>query len=135
VVLMDLHAVVANVEGGVRRVQKIVSEVFLDDISFIAAADQEFMYPMCGKKFHHVPENRFAPNFDHWFGSQMTLLTDASSEAACQYDCFQVQPFLSCVSKGFGEYRFRVSPVVSTPVRSGHATGAFVGANSPTLLS
>lgn len=79
--LVYFHAVVGHVEGDVRHVQEVVGEVFLDDIAFVAEADDEVVDPMCGIKLHHVPKNRPSADLDHRLGPQMAFLTDPGAVA------------------------------------------------------
>jgi cell division protein ZapA (FtsZ GTPase activity inhibitor) len=43
---MNLHDIARQIESHVRCMQEVVREVFLDDVSLVAAADDEFMDPV-----------------------------------------------------------------------------------------
>jgi hypothetical protein len=40
---MNNHLVEAQVKGDIRVMEKVVREVFLDDVAFVAAADNEIV--------------------------------------------------------------------------------------------
>ena len=67
---MNFHLIILHVERYVRGVQKIVGKVFLDDITFITAADDEIIHTVSGVRFHNMPQNRLTTDFNHrfWFG-------------------------------------------------------------------
>lgn len=53
--LMDLHAVCAHVDRHIGHVEEVVRKVFLDHISFVAAADHELIHAVSGINLHDVP--------------------------------------------------------------------------------
>ncbi|MCG3771106.1 MAG: hypothetical protein JW384_02286 [Nitrosomonadaceae bacterium] len=65
-VLVDLHPVVRHVEGHIRHMEKVVSEIFLDYISLIAQAHDEIVDAVGRINFHDVPQDRLATYLDHW---------------------------------------------------------------------
>ena len=79
---MHFHAVVLHVEGDVRHVQEVVSEVLFDNIAFIAAADDKVVDSVGGVELHDVPEDWFASNFDHGLWLEVRLFGDAGSETS-----------------------------------------------------
>ena len=50
--------------------QKVVGEIFLDDIAFVSTANHEIVYSVSGINFHDMPKNGLATNFDHRFGAK-----------------------------------------------------------------
>ena len=79
---VHLHLVVGHTEGDIRHVQKVVGEIFLDDVALVAAADHEIVHAMRRIHLHDVPQNRLATHFDHRFRPQVRLLRDAGSQAS-----------------------------------------------------
>src|SRR6185369_13027250 len=70
--------------------QKIISEILLDDVAFISAADHEIIDTVCGIDLHDVPQNRFPADFDHWLRMGVRFFADtgavASSEDYCLHE-------------------------------------------------
>src|SRR4026207_753541 len=50
--VMDFHRVVRCIEGDVGHMEKVVCEVFLDDVALISATDHKFVDPVVGVDFH-----------------------------------------------------------------------------------
>ena len=86
--LMYLHAIVLQVEGDVRCMEKVVCKVFFDDIAFVAAADDKVVDSVGGVELHDMPEDWLASDFDHGFWLEVRLFGDAGAEASCEDDCF-----------------------------------------------
>ena len=78
---MYFHAVIHHVERYIRHVQEVIGEVLLDDIAFVAAANDEIVNAVMGVHLEDVPEDRFAANFDHWLGLQMGLFRNPGAKA------------------------------------------------------
>ena len=68
---MNLCAIVGHIKSDVGHVQEIIGEVLLDDVTLITAANHEIVDAMCGVYLHDVPQNRFAPDFNHRFGREV----------------------------------------------------------------
>ena len=64
---MNNHLVEAEVKGDVGVVEKVVREVFLDDVAFVAAADDEVINAVRRIHFEDVPQNRATSDLNHWF--------------------------------------------------------------------
>ena len=90
VLLVDLHGVVAHVEGDIGHVQEIVGKVLLDYIALVAQADDELIDAIVRIDFHDVPEDRLAADLHHGLGLEIGLLADPGAEAAGKDDCFHV---------------------------------------------
>jgi hypothetical protein len=80
---MYLHSVGTHVECDIRIFYEIVSKIFFDYISFIATADNKFIYTVVRINFHDMPENGFATNFDHRFWTDPAFLAYAGPKATC----------------------------------------------------
>ena len=85
---MNMHAVGLHVECHIRHVQEIISEIFLDQVALVAAANYEITNSIVGINFHDVPENRPAANFHHWLRAQRGLLAQACTKTSGKNDCF-----------------------------------------------
>ena len=68
--------------------QEVVGEVLFDDVAFIAAADDKVVDAVGGVELPDVPEDWFAPNFDHRLWLEVRLFGDAGAEAAGEDNCF-----------------------------------------------
>ena len=44
---MNLHATILHIEGKVRRVQEVISEVFLGEVIFVSPADDKVVDTVC----------------------------------------------------------------------------------------
>jgi len=67
-------------------VQKVVGEVFLDDVALVATADYEIMHAMRGVDLHDVPENRLTTDLYHRLGLEVGFLGNASAETTGKDD-------------------------------------------------
>ena len=88
--LVDFHPVLTKVEGDVRRVEEIVGEELLDDISPVATADHEFSDAVCRIRPTDVPEQGTPTNLDHGLWSYDRLLGQSGASATGQYDRLHV---------------------------------------------
>src|ERR1019366_9290418 len=84
IALVDLHSVVRNVKGDIRHVKEVICEVFLDDISLVAAADDKLIHAMCRIELHDVPEYRLTSDLHHRLGFEIGFLGDTGTKAPCQ---------------------------------------------------
>ena len=82
-VVMDLHLVVAEVEGDVRIMQEVVREILLDDVLLVAGQNDEIVVAVARVVLHDVPENRHLADFDHRLRTEMRLLGNTGSETTC----------------------------------------------------
>jgi len=71
---MDLHAVIAHVESDIRHMQKVIGEVFLDEIPLVTSTDDKIIDAMRRIYFQDVPEDGATTNFHHRLGSRDRLL-------------------------------------------------------------
>ena len=72
---MHMHAPIAEIEGDIGAVRKIVREKLFDDMAFVTEAQDEIGYAMSGVDFHDVPEDRPLTDFHHRLGNAVGLLT------------------------------------------------------------
>ena len=80
---MNDHSIaVLKIEGDVALMQQIVLEVFLDDVTFVAEADDELFESLGRVEFHDVDENRTAANLDHRLRSQFRFFAEPRAEPA-----------------------------------------------------
>jgi hypothetical protein len=86
VTVVDLDAVLREVDGHVGRVDEVVREVLLDDVALVAQADDELVDPMRRVDLHQVPQDRLAADLDHGLGFQVGLLGEPRPEPAREYD-------------------------------------------------
>ena len=77
-----------KVEGHIAGVEKVVSEIFFDDIALVATADDKFVDTMKAIGFENMPENRFAANVNHRFGLKMDLFADSRTKSASKNNSF-----------------------------------------------
>ncbi len=68
--------------------QKVVSKVLFDYVTFVTAADYEIIHAKGGIKLHDMPENRPTTNLNHRFGPKVRLFGNARSEATGEDNCF-----------------------------------------------
>ena len=68
--------------------QKIVGEIFLDDVAAVAAANHKVVHSVRGIHLHDVPQNGASSDFDHGLWFKMGFLGNASSKTTCKYDGF-----------------------------------------------
>jgi Flp pilus assembly protein TadD len=88
VVLVNLHAVMRHVERHIRHVQEVVGEIFLDDITLVAQADDEFIDTMGRVGFEYVPEYRLAADLHHGLGLDLGFFAQARPQPPCKNHCF-----------------------------------------------
>jgi len=69
-------------------VQEVVCEIFFDNISLIATANDEVVNAMGGVELHDVPEDGFTSDFNHGLWLEMRLFRNAGAEATGKDDCF-----------------------------------------------
>ena len=79
--LMHPHFVSGEVERNIRHMQKIVSEIFLDQVTLIAAANHEIVESVGRINLHDVPDDGLAAYFNHWLGSSNSLFANAGAES------------------------------------------------------
>jgi len=80
--MVHLHLVGGHVKGDIAGMQKVVGEVFLDQVALVAKANNEIVDAMGGIDLEDVPEDRQAADFHHWFGAEAGFFAEAGAEAA-----------------------------------------------------
>ena len=107
-----MHRIVGDVEGDIRHVQKVVGKVLLDDITFVAAADNKLVYFMEGVELHDMPENRLTADLDHGLGLDVGFLGNARPETTSEDDCLHFR-----INLTFSKWRFRFMNFTDNPDR------------------
>ncbi|SCM79274.1 hypothetical protein KL86PLE_90320 [uncultured Pleomorphomonas sp.] len=110
--LVDLHAVVGEVEGDIRHVKEVIREIFLDQIALVAAADHEFIDAILPVELHDVPENRPAADLDHRLGAQMRFLADPRAQSARKNDRFH---YVAAGSRGSPKASLLAAELLARP--------------------
>src|SRR5665648_333868 len=96
-ILMDLQALVADIEGDIAVVKKIVREVLFDHVALVTQADDEIVETIVAVDLHDMPEDRLISDLDHRFRLQMSLFRDTSAKTSCEDDYLQLTP-LACLT-------------------------------------
>jgi len=78
---MHLHLVVLHIEGDIGVVKEVVGKVFLNHITFVAAAYNEVIKTIMGIDLHDVPEDGFATYLHHGFGTCSAFFTYSCAES------------------------------------------------------
>jgi hypothetical protein len=66
--MVDFHAVAGHVHGDIRHMQEIVRKVFLDQVPFVASADDEVIDSLRGINLQNMPKDRLAAYLNHRLG-------------------------------------------------------------------
>ncbi len=66
----------------------VVEKVPFDDLALVTQAEDEILVPVMGIGFHNVPQDRPATDGDHWFRSELRLVSHAGALAAAENDNF-----------------------------------------------
>ena len=69
--------------------QKVVRKILLDDVTLIAAANDEVIDTVVGVSLQDVPQDWLAADLDHGLGLGVSFFTYASTQAPSKNDCFQ----------------------------------------------
>src|SRR5439155_19243328 len=70
----------------VRKCFVVRKEVFLDDLGFVAEAENELVVPPSRIPLHDVPQDRPTADRDHWLRDLLRLLAHADAQAAAEDD-------------------------------------------------
>jgi len=77
-----------KMEGHIAGVEKIVGEIFFDDIAFVATADDKLVDAIKAIGFENMPENGFAANLNHRLRFKMGFFADSCAKTASKDDSF-----------------------------------------------
>lgn len=83
-VLVDFQRVLLEVDRDVGGVQEVIGEIFLDQITLVAKADDEIVHPVGRIDFHDVPKYRHTADLDHRLRTHRRFLAEPRPEASCQ---------------------------------------------------
>ena len=72
--LKHFHAVVADVEGDIGHVQKVIRKILFDHIAFEPTANHKVIHTIMRIDLHDVPQNRFAADLNHRLRFQVRFL-------------------------------------------------------------
>ena len=78
-IVVDLHLIGPHVKGDIRYVQKVIGEIFLDDISLVSQANDEIVDTVRRIDFKDMPQNGLSTDLNHGFWSEMRFFTDTSA--------------------------------------------------------
>ena len=62
--------------------EKIVSEVFLDDVTFIAEADNEIVEAVMAVDLHDMPQDWTTADLNHWFRTDVSFLAQPGAHTS-----------------------------------------------------
>jgi len=75
-------------KGDSAGMQKIISKIFIDDLIYIAAEDDEFVDAVVAVGLEDVPQQRLTAHLNHGLVPQMGLLGQERPETSIQNNCF-----------------------------------------------
>ena len=81
-----LHVVEVHVKRHIGGMEKVISEILLDHISFVSTADHEVVDAVVAVGLEDVPEDGFAAHLDHGLGPQVRLFCQAGAETTGEDD-------------------------------------------------
>src|SRR5712671_5577194 len=70
--------------------QKVIGEIFLDDVALVSQADDEFIDPMGAVYFHDMPDDGPPADLHHRLGTNHRLFGKARAHPACQDNCLHM---------------------------------------------
>jgi hypothetical protein len=85
---MNASGIYRQVEGYVGTVLVKIGEIFLDHVAFVAKANYKLGNTVLRVRFHDVPQEGSATDFNEGFGANDRLLADSGTETARQYYSF-----------------------------------------------
>ena len=81
-VLVNLDRIVFQVDRDVGGVEEVIGEIFLDQIAFVAKANDEVVHAVGGIELHDVPDDRHSADLDHRFGANRGLFPQPGPQSA-----------------------------------------------------
>ena len=67
----------AKIERHVAVMERVVREIFFDNVLLVAGANYKFVEAVVRVFLHYVPENRLAANFNHRFRHELRFFADS----------------------------------------------------------
>ena len=80
--LVNVDQIIGEIDRHVRRVEEVIGEIFLDQITLVTKADDEVVHAVGRVKLHDVPDDRHSANLDHRLGAHRCLLAQPGAETA-----------------------------------------------------
>jgi hypothetical protein len=81
-------AVFFDVDENIGAVQNVVRKIFLDDVTFIAEANDEVVQPVMGVIPHNVPKDGVGADLDHWLWSYLSFFGQTRAHSPGKYHHF-----------------------------------------------
>jgi hypothetical protein len=80
-----------HVEGYVGGMQEVIGKIFLNDVTFIATANNKVVDSVMGINLKYMPKNGFVSDFNHGFRPDATFFAYSSSKSPCKDYCFHIK--------------------------------------------
>jgi hypothetical protein len=81
-------ALVSAAAFALGAVQNVVRKIFLDDVTFIAEANDEVVQPVMGVIPHNVPKDGVGADLDHWLWSYLSFFGQTRAHSPGKYHHF-----------------------------------------------
>jgi hypothetical protein len=62
----DIRRGFFDVDENIGAMQNVVRKIFLDDVAFVAEANDEVVQPVMGVMPHNMPKDGVRADLDHW---------------------------------------------------------------------
>ena len=86
--MMYLNRIVAQVDREIGVPLEVFQEVFLQEMAFVAAANDKIIQSMMRVELHDVPDDRKSSDLDKRLRNRGCLFADTGSVTACKYNNF-----------------------------------------------
>src|SRR5688572_15366484 len=97
--MMHLHRIVAHVERHIGHVKEVIGKVLLDDVAFIARADDEIIDSVAAVYLEDMPQDRAPADLDHGFWLEGGFFAQTGAKAPCKDDGFHSGKFRDAPSR------------------------------------
>src|SRR5262249_4587715 len=125
---VHLERVLREVDRHVRRVEEVVGEILLDDVTFVAEAHDEIVEAVRRVSLHDVPENRLSADLHHGLGAHGRFFRKAGPESAGEDD------YLHSVLRSVTGARYQNSEGVTTTAACGPRHPSSIRTDAWTML-
>ncbi|SBO44331.1 protein of unknown function [Cyanobium sp. NIES-981] len=89
---MNLHMIEIHMESYITCVQEVVGKILLDDITFVATANNKLLDAEVTVRLQNMPEDGLTAYLHHRFWLQMCLFCQAGAEPTSKDDGFHQVP-------------------------------------------